>query len=129
MATQVVNGAQMTCSFGTTPASLVVLPANRVTSSNQPDATIMDHVPMTNIPSFGMCTTPTNPQVATATTAALGVLTPQPCLPVTQSPWAPGAPNLQIANMPALDNTSKCTCNWGGIISFMMAGQTQHEIP
>jgi hypothetical protein len=30
MAKQVVMGAMMQCSFGTTPASLIVLPANRV---------------------------------------------------------------------------------------------------
>src|SRR5664279_3554738 len=104
MPIQVVNGAQMMCSFGTTPSSLVVLPVNRVNSSNQPAATIMDHIPMTNIPPFGMCMTPSNPQVAAATSAALGVLTPQPCIPVTSAPWTPGAPTVQIANFQALDN-------------------------
>ena len=39
-----------------------------------PAANIMDHVPMVNIMPFGMCITPSNPAVAAATAAALGVL-------------------------------------------------------
>jgi hypothetical protein len=86
---QVVNGAQLMCSFGTSPSSLVVL-LNRTVADNQPEATIQDYIPMVNIMPFGMCMTPTNPQVAAATTAALGVLTPQPCIPATSTPWTPG---------------------------------------
>ena len=76
MPIQVVNGAMLMCSFGVAPSSLVVLPTNMVLSGNQPAANILDHQPMVNIQPFGMCITPSNPQVAAATAAASGVLTP-----------------------------------------------------
>jgi len=129
MAIQVVNGAQLTCSFGMAPSNLVVLPANRVHSGNQPAPNIMDHIPNTNIMPFGMCQTPTNPQVAAATAAAMGVLTPQPCVPATAAPWMIGAPTVLIGNQPALDNQSKCMCTWAGVITITSPGQTTELIP
>jgi hypothetical protein len=129
MPTQVVNGAQLTCSFGAAPSSLVVLPANRVLCGNQPAANIMDHIAMTNIMPFGVCLSIANPQVAAATAAALGVLTPQPCVPATASPWTPGGLTVQIDNQPALDNVSICMCNWLGVISVANPGQTTETIP
>jgi hypothetical protein len=92
MATLVTNNAAIQCSFGTTPGQLLVMPEGRTNGSSAPAATIMDNVPMKNIMPFGMCTTLSNPQVAAATSAAQGVLTPQPCIPVTTAPWTPGSP-------------------------------------
>jgi hypothetical protein len=129
MAMQVTMGARMTCSFGVAPSALVVLPVNRTTSSGTPAANIMDHASIVNIPPFGMCTSMTNPMVIAATAAALGVLTPMPCIPVTVAPWVPGALTVLIGNMPALDNSSKCMCAWGGVISFVTPGQFTHQIP
>ncbi len=123
MAQQVVMGAQLMCSFGVAPSALVVTPENVTNANKVPAATIMDNVPMKNIMPFGMCTTLSNPQVAAATSAALGVLTPQPCIPVTSAPWAPGSPTVMIKNKPALNNTCKLMCNWGGVISVVKAGQ------
>jgi hypothetical protein len=111
------NGAMIKCSFGTTPSTLTVLPAPRVMVSNQPAATIMDFKPGANISTFGMCMSPANPQVIAATAAALGVFTPQPCMPVTTAPWTPGAPTVLIAGQPALTNTSTCQCTWAGVIT------------
>jgi hypothetical protein len=54
MPMQVVNGAQLQCSFGAAPSTLTVLPANRRMTNNQPAANIMDHVPMVNIMPFGV---------------------------------------------------------------------------
>lgn len=129
MPMQVVNTAQLMCSFGTAPSVFTVTPDNRTLSSNQPAATIMDFVPMKNIMPFGMCITPSNPQVAAATSAALGVLTPQPCIPATSSPWAPGSPTVQIAKLVALNNSSTCMCMWGGVITVASPGQVTHQIP
>jgi len=126
---QVVHGATLMCSFGAAPSNLVVLPINMVLSGNQPAANIMDHKPMMNIQPFGMCASLANPQVATATSLASGVLTPQPCMPMTQSPWVPGAPNVLLANQPALDNTSTCMCMWAGVITIMAPGQVTETIP
>jgi len=121
----VVNGAQLTCSFGTSPSALTVLPAGQpVQSSNQLVAKITDMQPMANIASFGMCTTPSNPQVASATAAAQGVLTPQPCIPVTTAPWTPGSATVTVGGTPALTDSSQCLCMWGGSISITSAGQT-----
>src|SRR5271168_1142183 len=124
MPMHVVNSAQLTCSFGTSPSSLVVLPVHKEEIENQFAANIMDHVPMVNIMPFGLCMSLANPQVAAATAAALGVLTPQPCIPLTASPWTPGAPLAQIANQPSLNDVSTCLCNWAGVISVLDPGQT-----
>lgn len=128
MPQQVCMGAMMTCSFGVAPASLIVLPANRVMTSNMPAANIMDNKPMVNIPTFGMCSSMANPQVSAATSAALGVLTPMPCVPATVAPWSPGASKTMIANMPALDNSCKLNCMWGGVISILQAGQAKCQV-
>ena len=128
MAMQVCMGAAMMCSFGAAPSTLVVLPQNK-TLTGTPAANIMDGKPIVNIPPFGMCSSLANPVVAAATTAALGVLTPMPCVPVTPAPWAPGAPTVLIGNMPALDSTSKLMCTWGGVIQITSPGQTTVMIP
>ena len=129
MAMQVCMGAMMQCSFGMTPSSLVVLPVNRVNTDQQPDANIMDYKPMVNIMPFGMCMTPSNPAVAAATSAAMGVLTPVPCMPVTTSPWTPGAETVTIGGAPALDNSSMLMCMWGGMIQFVSPGEFTVTVP
>jgi hypothetical protein len=121
-------GAQMECSFGAAPSALVVLPVNRVLTGT-PAATIMDNIPMENVPSFGMCMSIANPEVASETAAALGVLTPAPCIPALPAPWVVGAPTVQIANFPALDNASKLMCMWGGVIQIVSPGQVTVQVP
>lgn len=130
MSQEVCNGAMLMCSFGVAPSTLTVLPKGPpVKASGQLAANIMDHVPMGNIKPFGMCTTPSNPQVAAATAAALGVLTPQPCIPVTPAPWVPGSPTVMINGAPALNSTSKCMCTWGGVIQITVPGQFTVNVP
>jgi hypothetical protein len=125
MGIQVVSGAMLQCSFGMAPSTLNVLPLNLVMAGGPAAANIMDNKPMVNIMPFGMCSSPANPTVIAATAAALGVLTPMPCIPVTAAPWVPGAPTVLIGNMPALNNGSKCMCSWAGIISITLPGQFQ----
>ena len=110
------------CSFGMAPSVLNVLPNAKVMCSNMPAASIMDNIPMTNIMPFGMCTSMANPQVASATAAAAGVLTPMPCTPVISAPWAPGSPTVLVGGKPALNNTCKCMCNWAGVIQIVNPG-------
>lgn len=119
----VCAGAMLTCSFGMAPSSMMVTPENKVMSS-MPLATIMDNVPMKNIMPFGMCSSLANPTVAAATSAALGVLTPMPCIPVIPAPWAPGSPTVLIGNYPALNQNCKLTCAYGGIIQITNPGTT-----
>ncbi len=128
MAFQVCMGAMMQCSFGVAPSSLVVLPANKVLTIT-PDANIMDNKPMVNILPFGMCSSMANPTVAAATAAALGALTPMPCVPVIPAPWVPGSPTVLIGNMPALNSDSKLMCAYAGVIQITNPGQTTVMIP
>ena len=123
MGIQVVSGATLMCTFGTAPSSLMVLPANLVQAGGMPAANIMDNKPMVNIMTFAMCSSPANPTVAAATAAAMGVLTPMPCIPATAAPWTPGVPTVTIANMPAVNNSCKLMCSYGGVISVSVPGQ------
>lgn len=129
MGIQVCMGATLMCSFGAAPSSLMVLPANRVMAGGPAAANIMDSKPMVNILPFAMCSSPANPMVAAATAAALGVLTPMPCIPATAAPWAPGAPTVMIGGMPALNNSSKLMCSYGGVIQVTVPGQATVMVP
>ena len=125
----VCGGAMLQCSFGAAPSTLMILPVNRVMSS-MPVANIMDNKPMVNILPFGVCSSPANPAVAAATAAPPpGVLKPQPCVPVIAAPWAPGSPTVLVGNLPALNQTSKLMCNWGGIIQVLLPGQFNIMVP
>lgn len=127
MGCQTVACAVCSCPFGAAPSVLSVLPTNKVMAPT-PAANIMDNKPFLNILPFGTCMSMANPMVAAATAAALGVLTPMPCIPMTAAPWMPGIPTVMIGKMPTLDNGSKCLCSWGGSISINMAGQFQTQV-
>jgi hypothetical protein len=114
----VASGATLRCSKGTQPSTLTVLPANGTDDDDAPVATVMDHRPMVNIAPFGLCTATANPQVAAATSAAQGVLTPQPCVPVLAAPWSPGASAVLIDDQKALTDDSRCDCAWTGSIEI-----------
>ena len=129
MGIQVVNGAMLQCTFGVAPSTLVVPPLHRTMAGGMPAANIMDQKPIMNIPPFGMCNSLANPMVAAATAAALGVLTPMPCVPVIPAPWVPGSPTVLIDSLPALNNSSKCLCAWAGVISVTAPGQFTVLIP
>ena len=123
----VCGGAAITCTFGMAPSVLNVLPAARV-MSNMALATIMDNIPMVNIPPFGMCLSMANPTVAAATAAALGALTPMPCIPVFPAPWAPGSPTVLIGGKPALNNSCKLMCAYGGTVSVTNPATTNIQV-
>jgi hypothetical protein len=130
MGQQVVTGALMQCSFGLTPSPLMVIPKGPPVMAGGPlAANIMDFAPIANIPPFGLCRSPANPVVAAAIPIPPpGVLKPMPCVPIT-TPWVIGAPTVMINNFPALNNSSKCMCTWGGVISITFAGQVTVQIP
>lgn len=117
----VYGGAVIMCSFGVAPSVLNVLPAARVMSSTAL-ASIMDNIPMSNIMPFGMCSSPANPTVTAATAAALGVLTPMPCVPVLPGPWTPGNPQVLVGGKPALTSDSVLMCAYGGVIKINFPG-------
>jgi Domain of unknown function (DUF4280) len=117
----VVHGATLKCNQGSSTSSYTVMPGI-ADAKDKSVATVMDFVPMGNIAPFGMCKTQSNPQVAAATAAAQGVLTPQPCIPVVTSPWSPGSSVSTIDGKKALTDDSKCNCQWSGEISITDAG-------
>ena len=131
MSMHVCNGATLKCTFAFPPgiSTLVVLPQNRMMTSNMPAANIMDNKPMVNIMTFGACMSLANPTVAAATAAAMGVLTPMPCIPITPAPWVVGSPTVLLGNMPALNNTSTLMCTWAGVITVLQPGQFTEMIP
>ncbi len=125
----VCGGASLICTMGATPGTLNVLPVNK-TLTSMPYANIMDNKPMVNITPFGVCRSPANPQVAAMIPVPPpGVIKPQPCIPNIAAPWTPGSPTVLIGNMPALNNSSKLMCNWGGVISITNPGQMKTMVP
>ncbi len=129
MGLQVCNGALLLCSFGVAPSSLIVLPTHMVFTTGLPLATIMDNVPIVNIPPFSMCNSLANPAVASATSAACGVLTPMPCVPTIPAPWVVGSPTVLIGKLPALNMSSIVMCAYGGVISITLPGQFKVLVP
>jgi hypothetical protein len=128
MGNPTVLNAMCQCTFGTVPCSLApVTSQSTVMISNALAATIMDmpKPPMT----FGMCSSMANPTVAAATAAASGVLTPQPCVPACAAPWAPGSVTVLLGGKPALNNSSKCICSYGGVISVNMTPAVTVQVP
>jgi hypothetical protein len=113
--------------MGTTPSLLSVLPGPpHVASAPAPAvllAAVSDFVPLTNIKTFGMCNSPSNPAVITATSAADGVFTPAPCVPATSDPWDPPA-TVTVSGVPAFDEDATCQCAWQGTIAVVNPGQT-----
>jgi hypothetical protein len=122
MAKLVVNGAKPRCDQGLAPGVLTVLPVNLADGGLVPAATVMDNLPMVNVAPFAMCKTQANPQVAAATAAAMGALTPMPCIPVIAAPWSKGASGAEIAGQKALTSDAKRTCMWTGQITVTDPG-------
>jgi hypothetical protein len=126
MAVLVANGAQIMCDMGIAPSVLTVTPGPpHVAAAPVPGvllAAISDVVPMTNIQSFGMCNSPTNPAVIAATAAKAGAFTPAPCVPATADPWSPPQVAADSA-VPAFDQTATCQCMWTGTITVVNPGQ------
>ena len=116
MANPVVNTALCMCSFGVAPCPLTVTSQSQALACNMPIATISD----TTLPTFGMCSSLANPSVASATAAALGVLTPMPCTFTPAGVWVPGAPTVLVGGKPLLNKSSKLMCAFAGVISVNM---------
>ncbi len=122
MGIPVVAGATCLCTMGTSPGQLNPTNQANIRIGGKPAASIADVAPMTNVTPCGMCTSLANPAVASATAAALGVLTPQPCTPVPAGGWVcPG--KVRVAGKPVLTNDGKLMCAYGGTISILNPGQ------
>lgn len=122
------TGGILSCPFGAAPVPFSALPVPRVVIGGMPAGVMTDMAPIVNIPPFGMCTSLSNPTVAAATAAALGVPTPMPCIPVPTGSWMNTASTVLIGGQPAISDGSKLMCAWGGQISVQFAGQTGVQI-
>lgn len=127
MGLPVTATAQIGCTFGSAPAVLGV-PSATVTCGGHPVAAIQAIAPEVNVPSFGMCSSESNPEVMEATADADGVLTRMPCVREIPAPWTPGAGTVLVAGVPALTQDSRCPCAWEGVISVLDAGQQVTEV-
>lgn len=124
MGVLVVTGAKLMCIFGSAPSTLNATSQTSVIVDGKPAATIKDMQPGANIPPFGMCISMANPQVAAATSAALGVLTPQPCTMAPMGTWTPANPKCITGGAPCLSTGASLQCAMGmGSISVVYPGQ------
>jgi len=124
MAKYVCNGAMLKCSKAMPPATatLIVIPPT-VNSDKKQMANMMDFTPVTNVPTFGLCNSKINPAVVAATSAALGVHTPAPCIPALTTPWTGCKMNVLVRKAPAVLKSSKLMCTYLGQISVLFEGQ------
>lgn len=112
------TGCMLTCSFGVTPSAFIALELpGKPVIMGMTTATFTEIIPIDNVPPFGMCSSIANPEVASATAAALGVLTPMPCVPVIAEPWDPPSESVSFEGMPLALVSSTCMCAWGGEIA------------
>lgn len=114
-----------TCTMGTAPAPVKVTSQTKVLAGGKPAATIQDCQGVANVGPFGMCNSLANPAVASATAAALGVLTPQPCMPVPAGSWIPTKPKVLVGGKPCLTSDCKLMCAYAGSISMTNPGQVK----
>lgn len=129
MPQHICNGTMIMCNFGMAPSTLTALPHGGEDADEQPQATILDHLPMVNIPPFALCMSPANPELASATVAAMGALIPTPCRPVTPAPWTPGSHPVPDGDALLLDSTSSLQCQWGRAITLLDTRQAEEEMP
>lgn len=117
-------GAMVSCSMAmpSIQVPLTTTPKSTEVNVGTPAAGVEDYVPLTNIPSFGMCGAIANPAVAAATAAKSGAFTPAPCSPAVSTPWTPGATSVKVGGQPALHSGCQAICAWGGVITISSPG-------
>ena len=121
-----VTGAQLMCPFGTASGVFHASAKPTVFLQGKCAGTIKDTAATVNIAPFGMCNSLANPMVASATVAALGVLTPQPCTPVVAGTWTPVNSKILVGGAPCLGQDAVCICSNGmGTIRITNPGQSK----
>lgn len=120
----VCAGAELKCSFGDQTSKLEVVSGHNSKVCGNLIANVMDYQPLTNIMPFGKCQTTNNPQVASATRANDGHLTPQPCVPNIPTPWTKVKADVKVGKQTALLEGSKLTCAYSGQIEIVDPGQS-----
>ena len=127
MGIPVVSGAACLCTMGTSPGQINATNQMAIRVGGKPAASIADCAPLSNVGSCGMCISLANPAVAAATAAALGVLTPQPCVPAPAGAWVCPS-KVRVGGKPVLTTDGKLNCAYGGTISIMNPGQMTTKV-
>jgi len=127
MATVLVTGGTLKCPFGDAISKFTATNAPTMKISGQMIGTINDAAGGMNIASFGMCKSLANPAVQAATAAAMGVLTPQPCMPNTSRWIAIGI--VTMNGKQVLSNECCIACAYGGTVSVVDPGQHLVSLP
>lgn len=123
MTQQVCNGAALACTFGAAPGTLTVIPATGVMAATQPAATVMDYAPMVNVATFGMCMSPSNPQVSGRDGRGVGGADAAALHSRDVEPLDAGQSHRDDRGNAALTSTDMCMCMWGGQITITSPGQ------
>jgi hypothetical protein len=121
MSIAVVSGATLQCTCGSACSQLRVTSQLmcagtplELTIDNRLVATVEDRLGLTNVGAFGICSAQT----------AANAGTPTPCVPAPTGAWKPGSCSVvRIGTQPALLNTDKLSCTFGGVISIVDPGQ------
>ena len=108
MAAPVTAGGLLSCSFGTTPGTLVVEGGR--TGGKRPPVLADTDLPR----SFGICSAPGNPTVYAAMVShqTEGFC----CMPAVIDAWTKGGAALKAGEQ--LDTSCTRCCVWGGVISI-----------
>ena len=112
--TIVNSGSKCMCDKGLAPCAVAMglptIKTSKAPALNESSATF------SVLPTFGMCTSTANPTVSAATSAAMGVLTPMPCLPQFIPPWSGTSTTVNLSGAPAVNAMSSLKCSFGGTI-------------
>ena len=120
-----MSGATIACPFATGTSTIVSGSKTNVTTGGGIVLTMTDCQVGTNIVPFPACTNMSNPAVAAATSAALGVLTPSTCAPVIAGTWTSEKTNVNIGGSCVLTQSCQLQCGYGGTITITSPGQTK----
>lgn len=111
MSKPLLSGSKLTCSFGLKPAIFTVEPSDiRPKYNGVLLALQTDSVFKTNIPDFGKCISPFNPEFA-------ATKTPQPCLPEALIGWSNCKLFMKWNGLAFATENSTCLCSYLGSIS------------
>lgn len=121
----VVRGATMVCSCGSHGRKINLPVCHGSYINNKPMMNKNDWKPLVNIPEFGVCSSPTNPNTAKVTLVGEdgNPVAGAPCTPAILSCWQNAKEDTIIDGAAALTTDSKLICSLGGIITFKTDGQ------
>jgi hypothetical protein len=109
----VVAGAKIFCNFACNRKKIRLPKSHGVYIKEKALLNVMDYKPNKNILSFGVCTSPKNPNPNS----------PNSCTPKIKLKWVNGKEDMLVENQPALLNTCTTKCAYGGKITIVDDGQ------